>query len=123
VDYNCPGWWTTIVLTGGQAWSWSALIVLWLVDVHYNCPGWWTTIVLADGLQLSWLVERHGVGLLTLSFDWLMSTTIVLTGGQAWSWSALIVLWLVDVHYNCPGWWTTIVLAGGLQLSWLVERH
>ena len=41
------------------------------------------------------------------------SITIALAGGQVLSWSAVMVLWLSDVHYKCPDWWTGMELVCG----------
>ena len=94
---------STIVLTGGQTWSWSALCFGWMIpkrivvdpwiNTSVSClvklPLWccnylslvpvvlWVFTMTSTPLQLSWLVDRHGVGLLSLCFGWLIPKRVV----------------------------------------------
>jgi len=89
---NCC-WYSVWPTTGHFHCCFSA--ALWLISSIL-----WGSIMIPTPLQLPWLVDRYWVGLLLWCFGCLMSTTNVLTGGQAWSWSAVVVFWLAHVHYT-----------------------
>ena len=134
-----------IVLTSGPAVGWINTSVSCLVKLPLWCCNYitlvplvlWAITMTSTPLQLSWLVDRHGVGLLSLCFGWTIPKRMVV---DPWSTGFAVFSFMVIYLFHHPfcwkgwrdhdedcgfGWWLPqwheVVSPKVVKKKWLVE--